>query len=79
MPRSRSNPFRTPPVSFNYEPVTEALARCREEVERLKRECGERLPLRREAVLHHIDALAKLLPDEAVEQINPQRLRHSTR
>ena len=81
MPRSRSNPFRTPPVSYDYGPVIEAMALCREEVEQLKRQCGERLPMRREAeaLLHYIDALAKLLSDDAAERINPQRRWHSTR
>ena len=81
MPTSRSNPFRTPPVNFDYEPVIETMAQCREEVERLKREYGERLPMRREAeaVLHDIDALAKLLPDGAANRISPHRQWHSTR
>ena len=64
MKQSRSNPFRTPSVSFDYGPVIEAMARCREEVERLTLEYGNRTPVRREAeaVLADLDGLGKLLP-----------------
>ena len=81
MPRSRSNPFRTPPVSYDYGPLIEAMALCREQVERLTRECGNRLPLRREAeaVVHKIDALSKLLPDPHAIKVRPNRQLHSTR
>ena len=81
MSRSRSNPFRMPPVSYDYGPVIEALALCRERVVLLTRECGDRLPMRREAeaVLHDIDALVKQLPDDAESRIRPNRQLHSTR
>ena len=81
MTRSRYNAFRQPPVSYNYEPLIETLARCREEVERLMRECGDRTPLRHQAqaVILDVEALGRLLPDGAAERIVPARPLHSTR
>ena len=77
---SRSNPFRTPSINYDYGPLIEVMAQCREEVERLTRECGYRAPLRREAeaVVLDLDALARLLPEGAAEQIIPSRPLHST-
>ena len=62
---SKSNPFRTPPINYDCETLIRAMAQCREEVERLTRECGYRAPLRREAeaVVLDLDALAKPLPE----------------
>ena len=80
MPRSKYNPFKTPPVNYDYGPVVDALALCRERVTLLIRECGDRLPMRREAeaVIHDIDALAKLLPEGAADQVIPNQQLHST-
>jgi len=57
-----------------------ALARCREEVVRLQRECGYRTPLHHEcqAVVMDVDALAKLLPGDATERVIPAQHLHST-
>ena len=81
MPRSRANPFRQPPVDYKYGPLIAALKECRERVVHLTRECGNRLPLNREAeaMIHDIDALAKLLPGGAADQIIPKSVLHSTR
>jgi hypothetical protein len=81
MARSRSDPFRLPAVSYDYEPLIGALAECRAEVERLVRECGNRTPLSREAqaVIADIDGLAKLLPEGAASRVSPPRALHSTR
>ena len=45
----RAHDFRQPPVSYDYQPLIQSLALCRQEVERLKRECGDRTPLRHQA------------------------------
>ena len=81
MPRSRSNPFRQPSVDYDYEPLIQALKECRERAVHLTRECGNRLPLNREAeaVIHDIDALAKLLPGDAADRVTPKITLHSTR
>ena len=80
MSRSRSTAFKTPHVGYNYEPLIEALARCREEALRLKRECGDRTPIHHEAqaVIFDVDALAKLLPAGAAERVIPPQQLHST-
>jgi len=80
MARSRSNPFRQPPVDYKYDPLIATLKECRERVVHLTRECGNRLPLNREAeaVIHDIDALAKLLPEGAADQIIPKPLLPTT-
>ena len=81
MPRSRSNPFKTPAVDYKYDPLIEAMALCRERLVLLTRECGDRLPMRREAeaVIHDIDALSKLLPEGAADRIIPKPPLHATR
>lgn len=74
MARSRSDPFKTPSPAYNYEPVIEAMAACREQVLKLSRECGNRTPLQSEAtaVLADLEGLAKLLPvEDAVERVSP--------
>lgn len=79
MPRSVA--FKTPPVSYNYDPLIETLRRCREEVVRLQRECGNRTPLYHEAqaVIFDVEALAKLLPHDAAEKVIPSKALHGTR
>jgi hypothetical protein len=80
MKRSRSDPFRLPAVSYDYGPLIVAIAACREEIEKLTRECGNRTPLYREAqaALVDIDGLAKLLPDDVAGRVTPVRRLHST-
>ena len=80
-PKSRSTAFKTPHVGYNYEPLIEALARCREEVVRLQRECGNRTPIHHEAqaVIFDVEALAKLLPAGAAERVIPSNALHGTR
>lgn len=76
----RAHAFRQPPVSYDYNPLIETLARCREEVVRLKCECGDRTPLchQAEAVTLEIEALAKLLPADAADKAIPKTMLHST-
>ena len=73
--------FKTPSIAYDYEPLIAALARCREEVVRLQRECGYRTPLNHEcqAVVMSVEALAKLLPGGAADRIIPKRSLHATR
>jgi len=49
MKRYRSNSFRTPPVSCEHGLLIEAMTLCREKVADLRREWGERHPMRRDA------------------------------
>jgi len=76
MKRSRVYPFSLPAVSYHYE----AMATCRDQVERLSRECGERTPIRyeAEAVIMDIDALGRLLPEGAADRITPKTPLHRT-
>ena len=77
---SRSVAFKTPPVSCNYTPLIGALARCREEVERLRRECGDRRSIHHDAhaMIFDVDALAKLLPAGVAERVIPKSVSHAT-
>ena len=80
MPSPKYNPFKTPPVIYDYGLMVEALALCRERVPLLTWECGDRLPMRREAeaLMHDIGALAQMLPEGAADQIIPNPVPHST-
>lgn len=80
MSRSRNTAFKIPPITYDYDPLIKALARCREEVVRLQRECGYRTPIHHEtqAVIMDVDALAKLLPSGAAEQVIPTQHLPST-
>lgn len=80
MSRSRSTAFKTPPITYDSEPLVQALVRCREELVRLQRECGYRVPLYDEcqAVLMDVDALAKLLPGDAAAEVIPRPAIHAT-
>ena len=73
--------FKTPPITYDYERLVKALARCREEVVRLQRECGYRTPLNHEcqAVVMDVEALAKLLPGDAASEVIPSQTLHATR
>ena len=73
MPRSGSVDFKIPSPGHDYEPLIEALRRCREEVVRLQRECGYRTPEHHQclATVMNVDALAKLLPGGAAERVVP--------
>jgi len=80
MPRSKSVDFKLPSLGHDYEPLTQALKRCREEVVRLERECGYRTPEHHQclATVMQLDALAKLLPGDAAERVIPQIRLHGS-
>lgn len=80
MSRSRSTAFKTPPITYDYEPLIAALARCREEVVRLQCECGHRTPLHDEsqAVIMDVEALAKLQTGDAAERVIPFNKLHGS-
>ena len=81
MARSRANPYREPPLTYDYRQLIRALTQSREEAVRLTRKFGPSLPLRRRAeeLVLEIDALSKLLPDPDAPLVRPNRQLPSTR
>jgi len=80
MPRSKSVDFKLPSPGHDYEPLTQALKRCREEVLRLQRERGYRTPEHHQclAMVMNEDVLAKLLPGDVSEQVIPPNRIHGS-
>ncbi len=75
MANSNYSSFTMPSPNYDFDPLIEALARVREQIELLQLDCGNRTPLYRAAMatLLDIDGLARLLPEGSSDQIIPTK------